>query len=72
MLNCCTCGRFCTVEPGASWTMFYSGFPLEPDHEAIRCKACTERLGPPAPQLGIRPEYSTGVFYWRQRPWLTN
>lgn len=62
MLNCCTCGRFCTAEPGASWKMIYSGYPPTPDHEVVRCARCTHTLGPLVAQSGIRPEYGAGVF----------
>lgn len=62
MLNCSTCGRFMTIQPGAAWKMVYSGYPPEPDHEAYQCKACTEKHGAFNPQHGIKPECSCGLF----------
>ncbi len=62
MPNCVTCGRFTKEEPGASWRMFFSGYPLAPDHDEIQCKRCTEKYGPLQPQAGIKPECGAGVF----------
>lgn len=62
VINCCTCGRFMTCAPGASWQMVYSGHPPTPDHERFQCKSCTEKHGPLTSQDGIRPECGAGVF----------
>lgn len=61
MLNCCTCGRFMSVEPGASWKMVYSGYPPTPDRELYQCKNCTEKHGALPTDPRIRPECSAGI-----------
>lgn len=65
-LNCCTCGKFMTCEPGASWKMVYNGYPPVPDREMYQCKTCTERHGTLPTQHGIKPEASSGVFREQQ------
>lgn len=59
--KCDRCGRFMQCVDGASYAMRYSGFPPEPDHEAFRCKGCTQAVGPLMPQAGIAA-WTAGVF----------
>lgn len=61
MPHCDTCGRFHKAEPGSSWKMTYSGWPLEPDHEITRCLQCTKTCGPLEAQYGIVPAYGAGI-----------
>lgn len=63
--NCDICGHF--VGSGSSWAYMFSFGPLpEPSHTPVRCKRCTEEVGPIqsnarpnngdlAPYQGIRP-----------------
>lgn len=60
-LKCVTCGRFMRTTVGASWRMVYSGFPPMPDHEQVRCAACTMNYGPLEGQPGIKPECAAGM-----------
>lgn len=60
MPKCDRCGRFHSCEPGSSWAMRYSGYPLQPDHEATRCKRCTDKFGPIEHQHGTR-ENTAGI-----------
>lgn len=56
MPKCDRCGRFMRCDPGSSYAMRYSGWPLVPDHEDTRCLRCTESHGP--------LESSQGVATW--------
>lgn len=58
--KCDYCGRFHKCEPGSSYAMRYSGWPLSPDHEATRCRRCTEAHGPLRAQSGVM-EWTAGV-----------
>lgn len=51
--KCDLCGRFHKSEPGSSFAMRYSGYPLTPDHEATRCLKCTTLYGAIEPQHGV-------------------
>ena len=59
--NCVTCGRFCTMVPGASFAMRYSGYPPTPDHEDFQCVRCTVARGPLQPQDGMAA-WTAGVI----------
>lgn len=59
-MKCDACGRFMRQVPGSSYAMRYSGWPLCPDHEAFRCKACTDNLGQIPHQHGTQP-WTAGV-----------
>jgi hypothetical protein len=52
--KCDRCGRFHKCEPGSSYAMRFSGWPLTPDHEATRCLKCTSAFGPLEAQHGVR------------------
>lgn len=60
---CSNCGCFMRIGSGCAWKMIYSGGAVpSPDREIWRCLKCTQEVGPFAPQLGIKPEYSCGVY----------
>lgn len=60
MPRCNACGRFHKAEPGSSYAMRFSGWPLTPDHEATRCKACTLKFGPLTAQYGVA-DWTAGI-----------
>lgn len=60
MPKCDACGRFMRCDPGSSYAMRYSGWPLEPDHEATRCVRCTEEKGPLQAQYGVA-DWTAGI-----------
>jgi hypothetical protein len=61
MPKCDHCGRFMRCEVGSSYAMRYSGHPPCPDHEANRCKSCTEKVGPLRASSGIA-EWTAGII----------
>lgn len=42
--NCDVCGRF--AGKGGSWAHRYDFVAMEPTHDPVRCKRCTETHGP--------------------------
>lgn len=61
MPKCDHCGRFMRSEVGSSYAMRYSGHPPCPDHEANRCRSCTDAIGPLKAQPGIA-EWTAGII----------
>jgi hypothetical protein len=43
-VNCCDCGRFYSGKH--SWAYIYDFVAMQPDYLHIRCKSCTDKLGP--------------------------
>ena len=61
-MQCETCGRFHSGEPGSAWRMVFDhGYPPCPDHEVTRCKRCVEKHGPFRPDPRIKVEFSCGI-----------
>lgn len=45
--KCDDCGRFVRANmPGASLAEIFDFAAMQPDHTALRCPSCTNRLGP--------------------------
>lgn len=62
MPNCCSCGKFMRVEPGASHKLIIpSDYWNGPDREVYQCKKCTEANGPLEPGHGAA-EWTAGLI----------
>lgn len=60
--RCCSCGKFFQHgQHGSSWVFVPDSY-LSYEEDRVRCRACTEMLGPLTPNQNVRVDKCSGVI----------
>jgi len=60
--RCCSCGKFFPHgQTGSSW-VFVPDSHMSYEEDRVRCRACTETLGPLTPNQSVRVDKCSGVI----------